>query len=86
MTISVAPEFRHPELVSAPISPHAQLVRGARWVLKHCQHDELWWNFSATFLPTPSGEGIEGWGLSSRHNACLTAPTPTPPLKGRGFQ
>ena len=36
-------------------------------------------------LPSSSGEGIEGWGLSSERGTHRTAPTPTPPLKGMGL-
>jgi hypothetical protein len=33
--------LRHPELVSGSISPTAQAVIGAPWMLKQVQHDEL---------------------------------------------
>ena len=50
--------------------------------------DDEVWNGLVHYLPSPSGEGIEGWGLSVIGNPRLkrTGPTPTPPLKRRGFQ
>jgi len=38
----------------------------------------------AQLHPSPSGEGIEGWGSGESRDS-YSAPTPTPPLKGRGL-
>ena len=37
------------------------------------------------FLPSPSGEGIEGWGAGEGRDT-RQAPSPTPPLKERGLE
>ena len=42
------------------------------------------WAFVRFFSPSPSGEGL-GVGPRLLRNARRTGPTPTPPLKGRGF-
>ena len=36
------------------------------------------------FSPSPSGEGVGGWGLSGGVEQSGQTPPPTPPLKGRG--
>ena len=38
----------------------------------------------SAILPSPLGEG-PGVGAPGKRRAELIAPTPTPPLKGRGF-
>ena len=37
---AASPRLRHPELVSGSISPWAEVVREAPWMLKQVQHDE----------------------------------------------
>lgn len=33
-------DFRRPELVSGPFSPHGDMVLITGWMLKHVQHDD----------------------------------------------
>jgi len=80
MIVGLIKHLRHPELVSGSISPLDSLVRETEWMLKQVQHD----GWKSKLFPSPSGEGIEGWGIGFKHRAALYLPTPSPPPEGEG--